>query len=486
MGEKDFGGMLEACIRESGYTNYEFAKVSGVNRVSIQRYLAGTRLPDVETFEKIVQWLRLGGSERRELFERYKRAADGDSVFFMRKNIRDMLEHAGDFCGTESGNLPEAPKDAQPGGVQVISGALAVERYVWAAIIETLQKTSAPEAYFYIPAERYSVSRFLPSFYADGKPVLERLRIIQAVRLTKRSEMLRNQYHNIQALYHLIPAYYQAGKGLFTRFYYYDCMDGKRDDAALYPYYGILEDRVVLFSEEMDQAVAVFDEAVTEAYKKRFLQRAMADMQPLVNCFADAKELLEWYLERDGKAEWRCFLEYQPCVAAWMDRPILEQVVNTDVPEREELIEALLVRREHISGPGRLVHYFTETGLREFVETGICADYPPEYVRPLTKIERARILDGMIADMGRKDRELGIIDGQYLCLTRMLNVFVSSVCGTSLILYDERGGFKQIVVEEASICQAFEIFIRGMREHREVRSEEETLRILKWYRERLE
>ena len=88
---------MEAHLRASGYTNYEFARITGINRVNIQRYLAGTRLPDPQIFEAIRRELRLGVREHRELQEAYYRAMDGDDVYFMRCMIRRMLEEAGNI-----------------------------------------------------------------------------------------------------------------------------------------------------------------------------------------------------------------------------------------------------------------------------------------------------------------------------------------------------------------------------------------------------
>lgn len=55
MENRRFHELLEAHLRASGYTNYEFARITGINRVNIQRYLAGTRLPDPQTFEAVRQ-----------------------------------------------------------------------------------------------------------------------------------------------------------------------------------------------------------------------------------------------------------------------------------------------------------------------------------------------------------------------------------------------------------------------------------------------
>ena len=103
MENRRFHELLEAHLRTSGYTNYEFARITGINRVNIQRYLAGTRLPDPQIFEAIRRELRLGVREHRELQEAYYRAMDGDDVYFMRCMIRRMLEEAGNICGMEAG-----------------------------------------------------------------------------------------------------------------------------------------------------------------------------------------------------------------------------------------------------------------------------------------------------------------------------------------------------------------------------------------------
>ena len=43
MGERSFCSLLERFIRESGHTNFSFAKATGINRVNIQRYVSGGR-----------------------------------------------------------------------------------------------------------------------------------------------------------------------------------------------------------------------------------------------------------------------------------------------------------------------------------------------------------------------------------------------------------------------------------------------------------
>lgn len=174
MEKRRFHELLEAHLRASGYTNYEFARITGINRVNIQRYLAGTRLPDPQIFEAIRRELRLGVREHRELQEAYYRAMDGDDVYFMRCMIRRMLEEAGNICGMEAGEqkpavLEENTKEdllCRGKGIQIIDGAIAAERYLWNAIRQNLEK----RIFTYLRRNLCWPDSFLPMSWRDVQP----------------------------------------------------------------------------------------------------------------------------------------------------------------------------------------------------------------------------------------------------------------------------------------------------------------------------
>ena len=143
-----------------------------------------------------------------------------------------------------------------------------MERYLWSAIWENLS-AGRKNAYFYVPAESCILARLLPAFSLDGRSAMGHLNIVQLVRLSKRAEDSAGDYHNLRAVYNLIPTYYQAGAAYETWYYYHDHPSGGRDEAVLYPYYGILDDQVILFSGNMDQAVVAYEPEVTDAYRSR-------------------------------------------------------------------------------------------------------------------------------------------------------------------------------------------------------------------------
>lgn len=108
------------------------------------------------------------------------------------------------------GMTPEPPGQASSPGMRTINGVIAVERYLWGAIWENLS-AGRKNAYFYVPAENCILARLLPAFSLDGRSAMGHLNIVQLVRLSKRAEDSAGDYHNLRAVYNLIPTYYQAG-----------------------------------------------------------------------------------------------------------------------------------------------------------------------------------------------------------------------------------------------------------------------------------
>ena len=209
-----------------------------------------------------------------------RKELDGETIFGLASVTKSFtalaimqMEEAGNICGMEAGfeTTPEPPGQISAPGMRTINGVIAVERYLWSAIWENLS-AGRKNAYFYVPAESCILARLLPAFSLDGRSAMGHLNIVQLVRLSKRAEDSAGDYHNLRAVYNLIPTYYQAGAAYETWYYYHDHPSGGRDEAVLYPYYGILDDRVILFSGNMDQAVVAYEPEVTDAYRRSFFK----------------------------------------------------------------------------------------------------------------------------------------------------------------------------------------------------------------------
>ena len=97
MVEKTFSKLLKQHIKDSGYTNYETARAAEINRVNLQRYISGERVPPLHAFEALLDVVPMSAEEQRELREAYELAADGEDAYYLRRCIREILENAVDL-----------------------------------------------------------------------------------------------------------------------------------------------------------------------------------------------------------------------------------------------------------------------------------------------------------------------------------------------------------------------------------------------------
>lgn len=478
MKERSFSSLLELFIRESGYTNFSFARITGINRVNIQRYVSGDRVPSRQVFEIIRANLNLNRQEQKELTERYLLALYGEDFYFQRKAIREILERTADMSAVEP-EISALIRDGS-GKLQTVHGRVAVERFVWSRLSQALKEEDTVHACVYIPAEIFELNRFVPAVDGNGRLAPGRLKIIQLVQLVKRADAVSFRYHNLRVLNNLMPYYFQAGEDYETYFYYhnYPVMDG--NNGLLYPYYVIFEGHVILLSADMEEAVCIHDREAEVQYRRGFMERIQG-AEPFARYYSTAEEMMLHLLEIDNQAGERFFLEYQPCFAVWADRELVEAVVAKDIPRRRELIEGFLQRTAQLADVGRFCHFFTEEGIREFAETGICADYPREYTRPLTLKERRLILDRIAQSIENGEGEIGFINEKSLKLTKRLNAFASGGCGLSLILYDERLGYRFLLIRENSLCRSFMEYIGSMEENGDVHSREKNIAMIRKY-----
>ncbi|RGZ01869.1 helix-turn-helix transcriptional regulator [Clostridium sp. AM58-1XD] len=86
-----FAKLLKHYIDSSGYTIYQLAKRSGVNRTSIQKALSEDRLPVLESIKELEKYLNLTPEERRQFWAAYEMAFYGEAVFYQRQSVRQLI-----------------------------------------------------------------------------------------------------------------------------------------------------------------------------------------------------------------------------------------------------------------------------------------------------------------------------------------------------------------------------------------------------------
>ena len=159
--------------------------------------------------------------------------------------------------------------------------------------------------------------------------------------LSKRADQTEDQFYNLRVLRNLIPLYFHAGSSYETCYYYQKNAE-KPGYGAIYPYYGIFENSVILFSEDMEHAVRIRNKEFVKKYREQFLSAVHGTaMKKFVTCFEDTVEMLEFLMkhdvERTEETE-RYFIEYQPCFALAADQKLMESVLQPKATKRTNVL----------------------------------------------------------------------------------------------------------------------------------------------------
>lgn len=447
MEERTFSELLGYYIQKCGYTNYEFARIVGINRVNIQRYLAGVRVPNRQNFEKIADELHLGKNEQEEFFECYQCAFEGKDAYYMKRIIRDMLEHSAFVCGEDeelAGVCVQEDRDGMGQDVRMIQGTAALERCIWALLYRTFGLSQEERVYCFLPADRMIVWKMVPSIVKEGGTGNKR-KIVHMIPIARRTDLFRENYYNLQVLRNLLPAYYHAGERYEALYYYCESPQLERNDGLLYPYYLVGKGYVLLMDVRLESALLIKNSEIAEQYMERIKGKIGGGG---IQCFGHVlkeeafnRDLKNVQEEEGGKRVW---LEYG-------------------------------VRLSY----NRDMHYFTEQGLYDFTENGYSENEFGEIVYIEAKEERIAILERMMEEVEQNTACFGMIRRRYLNMEKQMSVCLES-SGELIFLIRNKGNvIRRIQITESSVVRAFDDYMKIMQKQEEIYSCEEMKALLK-------
>lgn len=174
------------------------------------------------------------------------------------------------------------------------------------------------------------------------------------------------------------------------------------------------------------------------------------------------------------------FLKHAPYIFYWADEVMLERVfAKSENNGEKDLLELVKAQIRHDCASEYSIHYFTENGLWEFVETGRCSDYPTDWQQPFQVSERCLILERMFESMENTVCEIHLIKGRYLNITPRLSLVFCDTEGLVFRIRDEQDHFRYVKLLEDSISHTFRDYLMDMRGQEAVYTQEEAKEILR-------
>ena len=475
---KSLGKMLRSSIENSGYTIYSAANKAGINRTTLQKILSDDRSASQELLSQLLPILKLSPSEVKNILDLFEISQDGESIYRQRRYIKRMLESLSSFDllphnAKESDQRLLMYQAAVSGYTQqLIHGAYNVEHLLGNLFTkECLKKDS--EICVNVPGNLVILNQFLMNNISDCRQVTN-LTIHHITSLVKNPESSINPLINLDILSKILP-YTFCDKINYKIYYYYNNEINYDTINYAFPYYIIFSNLIVLLNADGSTALTIPDPTVLQHFHNLFVESLKHTCDLISDC-PTPFGIFDYLSEADKKQPKQHVIGFQPDFTAFLTESMLQNYIQPDMKNRTKLIRSILQRAKQLTHSEDHVSIFSQTGLADFIQTGIMSNFIADYMTPMEKDDRIVILKSLYDACWSDKITLRIanpvvfqISGHVICNLR-------SDWGLDFNGYSENDNtFKYLHITEQTITEAFADFFKYVMESGLVYTKEETL-----------
>ena len=387
--------LLKEYISKSNYTIYQLAIESNINRTTLQKALSGERPISHENLSKLLPFLGLSVTEKRELDQAFLISQIGEITYQKHMYLKDLLEGV---------NLPASDLPMPEHHTAVLLG-LQLQKVcpvtgiypIISTICNLLAAETTADSYAYL----YTVSDFHNQFFSNLYMQLQaaNLRGLQIKHIITFSKVSGNHDEasllNLKTLSTLFPFAMSAPRDC-ELYYCYEEIAAQKLAGIPYPYYLVLPKNVVLLSGDCQNALFLPRESV--AYYQQHFDGMLQASMPLLDDI-DTASFLFTCISLSSHARYTYTLETQPCVGAFIDEEMRQRCINKDLDPLQIRIlsETLLQQCKNLQQTPDFLSIFSKKGYDDFVENGIIYQIPSDLYHPLSIEDRILLLQRLIS-----------------------------------------------------------------------------------------
>ena len=331
----EFSELFSKWVNEKEIKVSALAQFCGLDRPTVYKYLNGQRLPATkELAERIGEFLRLSPAQRQEFLEIYQITKMGKSTYQNRKRVREFL--LGDW--NEQKDDAKAPRNAGQNPAldaktAAVSGEEELEEALGTLLLEESRKERPLALLIYQPQ-----FEFLRRFFTARAALFANTRVEHIICMNNEETHGGESEENLNNLSQILPMY--AHQLDYHPYYYYDKTDSHFYNLNLLPCMAAASDAVLLFHPEEKRGILIRDRQAVAMMKKQFYENKFY-CQPLLQK-GGAQNLADACKRRGEGDGTMALIQSGP-------------VIPFPIPD----------------GTDGIGMYFTEDGLRRFMEMGV-------------------------------------------------------------------------------------------------------------------
>ena len=454
-----FGAYLREIIEKGGYSVRSISTYLKVDRSTLYQYFGDKCVPPADFLVRLSAFLRLTHTEEQELFRAYRRLCEGKwaPVFDAIDRHLALLKR----LDTPAGALEMQPSMRKQDYTRA-EGAYLVEDLLWQA----LSSGRAVDVCLFFPLNDTPIGRRISAWLS----MTRRLQRSQPVRVTHLSPCPRHDEEDgapCEALLRFLESTLElmmasSGPLDYTQTYYYTGSDLSDFPGLIFPYYLLLEDKVLLLSRDGERAYLMQDEALAGAYRQEFLLAAQ-HAHPFRFCQSDPSNLLAYYDQTVLEpVKPRLNLHSQPFLTLVLTSDIVARYIARDNPCREQLVQLCNTYYvDHLTVQSDDLFFFTRTGLEEFVREGYVCGFSAQLASALEVPDRLALMERYLALVEAHPHRFFLIREEYMAVPASISVYVD---GSQLLLTDHvfRNGYQYLSVTDPSLVTAYHRYLSSL------------------------
>lgn len=386
----EFSNTLSQFIHEKNIKVYSLIKYCNFDRSTMYKIINGKRNPpSKETVDKMAEFMHLTPAEHRYFLEAYEITKTGADNYYRRKNAQNFLMNFPDNFSIRPGNsapyiaanktFSEFPSCA------ALSTQLEINYVIRSILSEEALAEKGKIALFLQPDYEFLFNLLASLNLGCSLEIRQILCLSNIETLTKDHELYNlNYFKNIFPLY-LRNLDYQA-------YYFYDSIHSHFFNLNAFPYFIVTSRYAIACSSDYQQGIFYKEPSVVKQFWKLF-HSCQGKCQSLFQVFRLTPQDLSMlnYMGQNISASY--LLQPEACFIPFISDSILEAALSQNLSNRSQILEMLRTFLHTSAKKLSNLHvYFTEKGVRRFIDSGRLKEIPSSFYRPLLPEERLQML----------------------------------------------------------------------------------------------
>lgn len=248
--------------------------------------------------------------------------------------------------------------------------------------------------------------------------------------------------------------------------YYYDNVAARLNEFRLFPYLILTEHCALVFSSDYQNAILFRAEEtlrmLREMFEKYLRQSDLLfeRLDTVQTQLGYTETLIQHFIASDSP---RYFFQRMPCLSGLLTEKMLERHLVPEMPVRGQMVQAVAQYAKVMQGrvlDQKTTMFFSEDGVRSFLETGRVDEYPKECYSPLDMEERIELVRNFLAL--RDQTNLRMIREEDGRAEHALNISVNAHEGY-LLFKTKTERLIYLSIQEPSILTAFYDYLESMK-----------------------